>query len=130
MKKEIGETAHKMSSESVGRAMVWTFKSLDEDHELERVFNGMPGFCNPILVDNPLSSLAMLDLRTMHTAFRGLLERTLSSDLISEKTKKRRFVTCVKPFMHPKIYLRQRTSLKFVLHLSSRSCDLSKWGKL
>jgi Family of unknown function (DUF6535) len=96
MEKEIEETAHKVSSEIDGRALVWTFESLDEDHELERFFAGIPGFCSSNVVDDPQSSLAKLDTEMMRQALTGFLNRTLLSNQVSETVKKRRLAICVR----------------------------------
>jgi hypothetical protein len=37
---------------------MWTFDCLDEDHELERFFSGLPGFRSSKLVKDPLPSLS------------------------------------------------------------------------
>jgi Family of unknown function (DUF6535) len=96
MEKDIEETALKVTSEIDGRALVWTFESLDEDHELERFFAGIPGFCSSNVVDDPQSSLAKLNTEMIRQALTGFLNRTLSSNLISETIKKRRLVICVR----------------------------------
>ena len=44
MQKTIEETALKLPSEIDARAFMWTFDSLDEDHELEHFFSALPGF--------------------------------------------------------------------------------------
>jgi hypothetical protein len=36
---------------------MWTYESLDEDHELEQFLAGIPGFCSSNVVHNPQSSL-------------------------------------------------------------------------
>jgi hypothetical protein len=36
MEKEFEETARKVPSQIDGRALMWTYASLDEDHELEQ----------------------------------------------------------------------------------------------
>jgi hypothetical protein len=51
------EAALKSSSEIDTCAFTWTFDSLDEDHELERSFSGMPGFHNSKLLKEPLCFL-------------------------------------------------------------------------
>jgi hypothetical protein len=96
MEKDIEETALKVSSEIDGRALVWTFESLDEDHELERFFAGIPGFCSSNVVDDPQSSLAKLNTEMMRQALTGFLNRTLLSNQVSEAVKKRRLVICVR----------------------------------
>ena len=45
------------SSEIDTRALMWTFDSLDEDHELECFFSGLPGFHNSNVLKEPLHGL-------------------------------------------------------------------------
>ena len=95
IEKEFEGTALEAPSEIDGRALMWTYESLDEDHELEQFFAGVPGFRNSKVVDNPQSSLDSLRSLTVALALSGFLERTLSSNLLSEKSKLRRLVICV-----------------------------------
>ena len=96
MEKEFEDTALKASSEIDGRALMWTYESLDEDHELEHFFAGIPGFCSSTVVVNPQSSLAKLDTQRTGRALKAFLERTWSSTLVSETIKTRRLVICVR----------------------------------
>ena len=96
IRKEFEETAHGAPSEIDGRALMWTYESLDEDHELEQFFSGIPGFCSSKVVDNAQSSLDNLRGETMALGLSGFLERTWSSNLLSETIKIRRLVICVR----------------------------------
>ena len=96
MEKSFEETALKAPSGIDGRALMWTYESLDEDHELEQFFAGIPGFCSSKLVDNPQSCLEDLRDWTAALALNELLERTWSSNLVTETIKQRRLVTCVR----------------------------------
>ena len=96
MGKEFEETALKVSSEIDGRALMWTYEPLDEDHELEHFFAGIPGFCSSTVVVNPQSSLAKLDTQRTCRALKAFLERTWTSTLVSETIKTRRLVICVR----------------------------------
>jgi len=96
VEKEFEETVLKAPSGIDGRALMWTYESLDEDHELEQFFAGIPGFCSSKVVGDPRSSLDCLRSRTVAEALKEFLERTLSSNLVSETIKIRRFVICVK----------------------------------
>ena len=96
MEKEFEETALKAPSEIDGRALMWTYESLDEDHELEQFFAGIPGFCSSNVVDDPQSSLDSLRSETVASALYGFLERTWSSNLVSETIKIRRLAICVR----------------------------------
>jgi len=96
MEKEFEEAALKAPSEIDGRALTWAYKSLDEDHELEQFFAGIPGFCSSKAVGNPQSNLDSLRDWTEAEALDGFLERTWSSDLVPETTKIRRVAICVR----------------------------------
>ena len=96
MRKTIEETALKLPSEIDTRAFMWTFDSLDEDHELERFFSGLPGFRSSKVIEQPLSSLTGEETWRLHRAMAGLLDRTLSSDLLPTPVKERRVIICAK----------------------------------
>jgi hypothetical protein len=94
MEKQFEETA--LEAPSDGRTLMWTYDSLDEDHELEQFFSGIPGFCGSKVVDDPQSSLNNLRSWRVADALNGFLERTWTSDLITETNKIWRLVTCVR----------------------------------
>ena len=96
MRKTAEETALNAPSEIDTRAFMWTFDCLDEDHELERFFFGLPGFRSSKVVDDPLPSLTEGEKWKLYGALRGLLDRTLSSDLLPAPVKKRRAMICAK----------------------------------
>ena len=77
-------------------ALMLTYESLDEDHELEQFFAGIPGFCSSKVVRDPQSSLEFLRRWRLSSGLGGFLERTWSSNLISESIKIRRLVICVR----------------------------------
>ena len=76
-----------------GRILKWTIDALDDDHEWERFFAGIPGFISSELIKNSSSILNELR-RTFVGSLSGFLDRTLASNLLSELIKTRRFVTC------------------------------------
>ena len=90
------ENALNSPSEIDTRAFMWTFDCLDEDHELESFFSGSPGFCSSKVVDNPLPSLTEEEKWKLYRGLRGLLDRTLSSDLLPAPVKNRRAMICSK----------------------------------
>jgi len=96
VEKEFEEIALKAPSAFDGRVLMWTYESLDEDHELEQFFAGIPGFCSSKVVDNPQSSLDSLRSQSVASALKGFLEQTWSSNLVSETIKIRRLVICVR----------------------------------
>ena len=76
------------------RALMWTFDRLDEDHELESFFSGLPGFQNSKAVRQPLRALNDDQRLKLATAMIGLLDRTFSSDLLPDQVKHYRSDIC------------------------------------
>ena len=90
------KAALKSSSEIDARAMMWTSDSLDEDHELERFFSGLPGFQRSKLLQEPLNYLnEPQKLRLLEAEIR-LLDRTYSSDFLTDQVKHQRADICVR----------------------------------
>ena len=96
MQKTSEDTALNSSSDIDTRAFMWTFDSLDEDHELERFFSGFPGLRSSKVVNNLLSSLTWGQSSKVRKAITGLLDRTFSSDLLLAPVKTRRALICAK----------------------------------
>jgi hypothetical protein len=96
MQKIAEETALNSPPEIDTRALLWTFDSLDEDHELERFFSGLPGFRSSKMVNDPLPHLTQEQQEKLVNAWIGLSDRTFSSDLLPEPIKSRRNVVCAK----------------------------------
>ena len=102
--KVLAQGMHKAAEESAfkspplidTRAFMWTFDCLDEDHELERFFAGLPGFRSSKMVKNPFLDLTSEQQEKLLNALIGLSDRTYSSDLLPEKIKMRRTVICRK----------------------------------
>src|SRR6266702_4031938 len=90
------ETALNSPLEIDTRAFLWTFDSSDEDHELERFFSGLLGFRSSKVVDDPLPGLTEEQKEKFSTALIGLLDRTLSSDLLPMSVRHRRANICTK----------------------------------
>jgi hypothetical protein len=90
------ETALKSPSAIDTRAFMWAFESLDEDDELERFFAGLPGFRTSKVVADPLPSLFSGQMLNLIVASDGLLDRTLSSDLLPDSVRKRRAMILAK----------------------------------
>ena len=78
------------------RAVSWTFRSFDQDHELEKFFEGVPGFCTSTAVENPMDGFIKPNSRKLSDALIGLMDRTLSSSLVPESVKQRRITICTK----------------------------------
>ena len=75
---------------------MWTFDCLDEDHELERFFSGLPGFRSSNVVVDPLPGLTEEEKLKLYQGLRGLLDRTFSSDFLPVPVKTRRAMICAK----------------------------------
>ena len=86
--------ALKSSSEIDTRALMWTFDSLDEDHELDRFFSGMPGFHNSRVLKQPLHDLDDQQKLSLLEAVIRLLDRAFSSNLLSNQVRRRRADIC------------------------------------
>jgi len=82
-------TALHFPSEIDTRAFMWTFDILDEDHELERFFSGLPGFRISKVVGDPLPGLTWEQKGRLCQAVIGLFDRTFSSNLLPESVKSR-----------------------------------------
>ena len=96
MQRTAEETALKSPSEIDTRAFMWTFNCLDEDHELEHFFAGLPGFRSSKVVKDPLPNLTQEETQRIFTALIGLLDRTFSSNLLPAPDKNRRATICAK----------------------------------
>ena len=94
MTKSAQETAQTLTSDIDGRALWWTFETLDEDHELERFFAAIPGFCNSTAFVDPLGRFIGPNDKKLSVALIGFTERALSSKLISDTVKQRRITIC------------------------------------
>ena len=78
------------------RALSWTFGTLDEDKELEQFFEGVPGLCRSRAVPRALKGFVEPNQDELRNALTGLMDRTLSSNLVSDFVKKRRVIICTK----------------------------------
>ena len=96
MQKTAEETALKISLEIDARAFMWTFDCLDEDHELESFFSGLPGFRSSKVVKDPLPSLTEEETLKLYGTLAELLYRSFSSDLLPASVKERRAMICAK----------------------------------
>lgn len=90
MKKAFENSALMLPSEIDYRALMWTFEALDEDHEFERFFSGIPGFFNSKVVHDPRGAFFDPNGEKLAEALSGFLDRTLSSKLVSRHLKQHR----------------------------------------
>ena len=82
------------------RSLLWTFESLDDEADLEEFFEGLPLLC-----DSDHNTGEKLELKekfiepnkaTLKNALIGLMDRTLSSNLVKEFVKHRRMTIFTK----------------------------------
>ena len=92
VEKAAEDTASDRSSKVDGRIVEWTIGTLSEDSVTERFFEAIPGFCDSKVVQSHLSSLLQTKIRQVMD---GFLDRTFSSESVSESTKIRRLTTCL-----------------------------------
>jgi hypothetical protein len=91
-RKEAEEIALKPSSEIDALILERILPTLDEDGALETFFEAIPGFCNSKLSVVPLSFRIQMELRQALDCF---LDRTFSSNLVSESVRASRLTTCL-----------------------------------
>jgi hypothetical protein len=89
-RKTANEITSKPSSEIDDLILKRILLTLDEDHALEEFFDAIPGFCKSKLSVMPLSFLVRKQLRP---ALDGFLDRTLSSNLVSESVRAKQLIT-------------------------------------
>ena len=90
------EAALRASSLIDTRAFMWTFDSLDEDHELERFFSSLPDFRSSNVLDDPLPLLTEKDKEKISETLLRFLSFTFQSDLLPEAAKNQRAIMCAK----------------------------------
>ena len=80
------------------RSLLWTLRSLNEESDVEKVFEGLS-----LLHDSEAGKLLNLQQgfikpykRTLSRALIELMNRTLSSNLVPEFDKQRRLIICTK----------------------------------
>jgi hypothetical protein len=96
LRKTAEEYASRAPAEIDYRSLEWTFDSLDQDSDLEKFFEGVPDFCNSKVVDNPVGGFIRQNNGKLSTALTLLMDRTLSSSLVSEAAKQRRITICTR----------------------------------
>jgi len=93
------KTAEEFALNKLDRKIVYDslssmFESLDEDKALEEFFDGIPGFCAS--VTNAKADFIKPNKEKLSNVLMALMDRTLSSNLVSESVKLRRILICTK----------------------------------
>ena len=91
---QVEEKASEPSPEIDGMIIERTLLAMDDDEALGKFFDAIPGFCksqlNQVTIPFPTQTMTKI-----HEALCGLLERTFSSDSLSESIKIDRLITCL-----------------------------------
>ncbi|KAI0246416.1 hypothetical protein BJV78DRAFT_1254894 [Lactifluus subvellereus] len=90
------DTIGKRAPDLDGQVLAWVSHAALEDSQLVEFFENIPGFCRSSVVDNPLGRLFTMGSDRLSQAVTILLERTWSSNFVSDSDKMRRLVACVK----------------------------------
>jgi hypothetical protein len=112
LEKTAETVALKLTYEIDGRALLWILNCSDEDKELELFFASIPDFSRSNVVNNVVSTFFIPLTEKMTEALIGFIHRTLTSNLVTQKVKKRRLDVCWKamdvvPFrISPQIFQR------------------------
>ena len=79
-----------------GRALIRTLETLDEDEEIEAFFEGIPSFCNSVVISDPHVAFKTPNGEKISEALVGFMCHTISSNLVPEPVKQRRIEICSK----------------------------------
>ena len=77
------------------RALLWMFKTLNNDKEFEQFFDALPGLQDSALGDLQ-GAFIEPNKEILSHALVGMMDRTLLSDLVPEEVKQRRIIICIK----------------------------------
>ena len=95
-------------------SLLWTFESLDEDTDLEKFFEGLPRLCDSETGKtlNLQDGFIGRNEEKLSNALIGLMNRTLSSNMVTEFVKQRRMIIFTKvvgstTLLGPWFYLRR-----------------------
>jgi hypothetical protein len=94
MEKAAKDFALGLPSDIDCRALIWAFETLDEDDEIEKFFEGIPGFCSSAVVSYPHAAFKTPNGEKISEALVGFMCHTLSSNLVPEPVKQRRIEIC------------------------------------
>ncbi len=96
MSKTAEEYAFRLNPGIDHRSLIWTFRSLDNDTDLEKFFGSFSRCCDSEIGKklNLQQGFIRQNKEELSNALIGLIDRTLSSNLISAFVKQRRMVIC------------------------------------
>jgi hypothetical protein len=105
------EKAWKRSSKIDARVLEWTVDTLGEDDSLERFFEAIPGFYNSKEVKDLQRSVPSSVQAKFSQSLDGFLDRTLSSNTVSDSVKTGRLIICLDA-----VHAAQSSSVSGILH--------------
>jgi Family of unknown function (DUF6535) len=122
MVKTAQETASRLSEKLDGGVIRWLFDALEEDHELEQFFKGIPGFSTSRqeVVTNPKQVMTNLGNPKLAAALATFLNHTWSSSPPSEKFEEGRLKVCMQAI---NALDHQHLPLDFLSELCKQSMD-------
>ena len=98
MSKTAEEFAIKLKPDIDHRSLLWTFDTLDEDQDLEKFFEALPRLCDSATGKKLelQQGFIIQHKKKLSSALIGLMNRTLTSNLVTEFVKQRRMIICTK----------------------------------
>jgi hypothetical protein len=88
--------ALQLSSDIDYRALLWMFKTLNDDNDFEQFFDALPSLCDLEEFVDAQRDFIKPNEKMLSHALIGMMDRTLLSDLVPEKVKQRRIIICSK----------------------------------
>jgi hypothetical protein len=98
MDKTAEKYAFEMGPDIDHGSLLWMFESLDEDTDFEKFFEGLHRLCDSETGKslNLQQGFIIENRRTLSSALIGMMNRTLSSNLVPESVKQHRLIICTK----------------------------------
>jgi len=96
MRKTAERLALQLSSDIDYRALSRMFGTLTDDDEFEQFFDALPDLCDSEALMDPRGAFVKPNEKTLSHALIGMMDRTLSSDVIPESVKLRRIIVFTK----------------------------------
>jgi Family of unknown function (DUF6535) len=96
MQKAAACFALQLSSSIDYRALLWLFRTLNEDDEFEQFFDALPSLCNSEELKDSQIAFIKPNQNALSRALIGMMDRTLLSDLVPEDVKQRRIIIFTK----------------------------------
>ena len=96
MRKAAERSALQLSSDIDYRALSWMFGTLNDDDKFEQFFDALSDLCDSEALMDPRGAFVKPNEKILSHALIGMMDRTLSSDVIPESVKLRRIIVFTK----------------------------------